>query len=90
LKNGADVVLTLRISMKDFGQTQSCIARRSTGLSNGGAVVMRRRALPFIGLTSQIACGAWLRTSPVGLMLRMEGHVDLPATRARIAISDWR
>jgi ABC-type transport system substrate-binding protein len=33
------------------------------GLSNGGAPVTSRVALPFIGFTSQIACGAWVLTS---------------------------
>src|SRR6266851_2871614 len=74
--------------MKDFRSKLSCIARRSTGLSNGGAFVTRRVALPFIGLTSQIACGAWLRTSLTSGIDTSYGKVmsNLPAAKARIAV----
>jgi hypothetical protein len=51
------------MSIKDLRSKLSCIARRSTRLSKGGASVIRRVARPFIGFISQIACGAWLRTS---------------------------
>jgi hypothetical protein len=51
------------MSVKALRSRLSCIARRETGLSNGGAPVTSRLALPFIGFSSQIACGAWLLTS---------------------------
>ena len=77
-----------RMSMKDLRSKVSCIAQRSTGLSSGGALVTRRLARPFIGLTSQIACGARLCTCLTSGIETSYGKVisNLPATKARIAV----
>src|SRR5712671_6766701 len=64
--------------MKDLRSKLSCIARRNAGLSKGGAGLTRRLARPFIGFTSQIACGAWLFTCfTSGITPRTGCHVEL-------------
>src|SRR5882672_5597718 len=72
---------SLKISMKGLRSSASTTARRSSGLSNGGAVWLTISVrLPVATVVSQIACGAWLLTSfkngietPYG-----KGHVDFP------------
>ena len=74
--------------MNDLRSKLSCIARRNAGLSKGGVGLTRRVARPFIGLTSQIACGAWLFICFTSGIDTSYGNVmsNLPATKARIAV----
>ena len=55
---------SVMMSMNAWRSRLSAIARRSSGLSKGGAVgltiIVR---LTFVAVTSQIACGAWLLKS---------------------------
>ena len=66
--------------MKALRSRVSAIARRSSGLSNGGSsrlTITLRWTL--VGTSSQIACGAWLLTSfSIGTVQEIgRGHVEL-------------
>ena len=55
---------SLKMSINGLRPNASTIARRSSGLSNGGAVWLTISVrLPVATVVSQIACGAWLLTS---------------------------
>ena len=50
--------------MNALRSSVSAIARRISGLSNGGlSRLMMQVALTLVGISSQIACGAWLLMS---------------------------
>ena len=76
--------------MKAWRSRLSAIARRNSGLSNGGAdrLISRSRLLLSI-TTSQTACGAWLlRSFSSGIVEKMKS--SLPATKARCQVAGLR
>ena len=78
-----------RIEIKALRSSASAIARRISGLSNGGAVELTMMlVLTLIGATTQTAFGAWVLTSLSSGIDTSVGNVmsNLPATNARMAV----
>jgi hypothetical protein len=54
----------VNVPMKAWRSRSSAIARRRSGLSKGGAErLMTTVRSTFVGISRQIACGAWMATS---------------------------
>src|SRR5205085_2293848 len=79
----------LIISIKALRSSARAIARRISGLSNGGASRLTSKlVVPFVVRNSQIACGAWLLMSFNSGTEMLNGQVtsNCPATKPRIAV----
>ena len=73
--------------MNAWRSRESAIARRNSGLSNGGAVRLISRSRLLLSITtSQTACGTWLLMSfNSGIVAKMKS--SLPATKARCHVA---
>ena len=83
----------LMMSIKALRSRVSVIARRKSGLSNGGlSRLMIRLRLMLPGVISQIACGIWLFTSFNSGTVRLYGKVmsNFPAMNAKVAVERLR
>ena len=80
---------SLRMSIKALRSSASIIARRISGLSNGGlSRLISRLVLTLVGTSSQTACGAWFLTSFISGTEISVGKVmsNFPATKPSTAV----
>ena len=82
---------SVMMSMKALRSRLSAIARRSSGSSNGGlSRLMIRLRLTLVGLSSQIACGAWRAKSLVsGTDKPPKVMSNFPLTNANTAVETF-